>query len=122
MEDCVPSCWSTIGEHNEEDDGADESLLEPENNLDPMKLSQELDSVLDDLKMRLQDQDLQLRSGVIQEDENITLKCLDGIHMFDSLHGGNSDEHPRWRCEKRKTLTSSSNSNRQTEVWHKGEW
>ena len=87
---------SYIGEYNEEEDGADESLPEADNNLDPMKLSQELELVLDDLKMRLQDQDLQLQSGVrkfinrynkmkTSQSNALMASCF---HNFGSLHGG----------------------------------
>ena len=96
LEDVVVSCWSLKEEFNEEEDGANESLPESENNLDPMKLSQELDLVFDDLKMRLQDQDPQLRSGVrkfinrynkMKKSPSNALMAS-SFHTFGSLHGG----------------------------------
>ena len=83
------SCWSTIGEYNEEEDEADESLPEADNNLDPMMPSQELELVLEDLKMRLQDQDLQLQSGEkIYNKMKTSALMASCFHNFGSLHGG----------------------------------
>ena len=62
------SCWAKIRDDakDSEDDQcqADESPPQPENDPNPMHLSLELDSVFRDLKMRLEEQDTQLQSGV----------------------------------------------------------
>ena len=64
VEDSVASCWSTIGESTTK---RKMKLMKVSLKLIitwiPLMPSQELELVLEDLKMRLQDQDLQLQSG-----------------------------------------------------------
>ena len=100
--DFSASCWVKIQEDakdtEDEQHEVDESFSEPEpeDDLDPIHLSEELDSVFKDLKMRLEEQDSQLRSGVRKfinrykkmKKSYSTALLASSFHCFGSLNGG----------------------------------
>lgn len=92
------SCWAKIAEDAKESDECEdnENPSVPEDNIDPKHLSLDLDGLIYDLKMRLEEPDTQLRSGVRKfisrfnkmRESHSTALMASSFHCFGSLQGG----------------------------------
>ena len=122
------SYWTKIREGTKDSDDeeeVDKNSPVPEDDQDPVQLSLELDSVFNDLKMRVMEEDHQLQSGVrrfINRYKKKKESCSSALmassfDCFGSLHGGNCDKHSRWWYQKRQMNSYAGNSFREMEAW-----